>query len=219
VLDLIEVYVRKHPDSPNIVGIVMAIIEAIRGARADEEQFSGKATNLLENRILKLKELPKGAVDDVSNVTKHLEDLHRLARSSPTPQFLSLLARSSIYISRVVSHGGHDIAVAKIYQESLRDFISRKGSRLNTAFFHTWVTRHVSTAWHTRTTILDLCKSRNAVNRYRQMQAFQLLHDLFSYAHHLVRFRTPPPHGVNLLNTIFHFDRMTRLKKRRSLIS
>jgi len=60
VLDLIEVYVRKHPDSPNIVGIVMAMIEAIRGARADEEQFSGKATNLLENRILKFKELPMG---------------------------------------------------------------------------------------------------------------------------------------------------------------
>ncbi|KAF9514414.1 hypothetical protein BS47DRAFT_1372330 [Hydnum rufescens UP504] len=160
VLDLIEVYVRKHPDT-------------IRGARADEEQFSGKATNLLENR----------GVDGVSNIVKHLEDLHQLARSSPTPQFLSLLARSSIYISRVLSHGGHDIAVAKIYQESLCDFISRKGSRLNTAFFHTWVTRYVSTAWHTRTSILDLCKSGNAVNRYRQMQAFQLLHDLFSQAH------------------------------------
>ncbi|KAF9505605.1 hypothetical protein BS47DRAFT_1400276 [Hydnum rufescens UP504] len=167
----------------NIVGIVMAIIEAIRGARADEEQFSGKATNLLENRILKFKEVPKVGVDGVSNIVKHLEDLHQLARSSPTPQFLSLLARSSIYISRVLSHGGHDIAVAEDIPGITVRLISRKGSRLNTAFFHTWVTRYVSTAWHTRTSILDLCKSGNAVNRYRQMQAFQLLHDLFSQAH------------------------------------
>jgi len=87
-----------------------------------------------------------------------------------------------MYISRVLSHGGHGIAIAKIYEESLRNFISRNGSRFNPAFFHTWVTRYVSIVWHTRTSIPDLCNSGNAVNKYRQMQAFRLLHDLVSLA-------------------------------------
>ena len=179
---------RKHPGSPDIVSIVMPIIEAIRGARADEEQFASKATTLLENRIIKLKELPETGVD-VSSALKNLEDMHQLARSSPTPGFSTLLGQSSIYISRILSHAGQDTAVAEIYQKSLRDFISRKGSRLSSAFFQTWIKRHISTAWHIRATLLDLCKpTGNAVNIYRQTQAFQLLHDLLSQAHLLVLF-------------------------------
>jgi len=83
-----------------------------------------------------------------------------------------------------LSHAGQDTAIAEIYRRSLRDFISRKGSRLSSAFFQTWIKRHVSTAWHIRATLLDLCKpTGNAVNIYRQTQAFQLLHDLLSQAH------------------------------------
>jgi DNA polymerase phi len=164
----------------------MPLIEAIRSARPEESQFSSKTSTVINNRISKLKELPRN-LEHLEALVEDFVELHVLARKAPSSAFESTLSSSSLYLSRVLVDAGRAQDVADTYGQSLRDFVTRKGSRLNMSFFQPWIKQQWTAAWLSRTTLVEICRSDNAVNEFRRMQAIQLLQDLLSQPHNPVR--------------------------------
>ena len=186
VLDFIEVYVRKEPTSPLVMDLVPALIEVVRSARPDEASFADKASKILKSKLFKITEPPKSNVD-VEKTLENLRQLHNSARNAPSPGFLTMLAEASIFLGRVLCHLGQTDQVADVYLESLNDFVTRRKSRLNTTFFGQWIKRQLLAAWRIRDGILELCGNGKSVNAFRHLQAFQILQELISTGHSLVR--------------------------------
>ena len=183
VLDLIDTFVRKQPTSALIIRLIMPLVELIVGTGPDEKQLADKATGILRNRIGKSKEIPISVATE--DAAKTLEDLHELARKASTSDVLTTLNQCSLYLTKNLLHADVTGPVQKVYRESLHDFVARKSSKLNTAFFDDFVKRHSQAAWGIRD---DLVKaSEEALNVYRQMQAFHLLQTLVNHLPALVR--------------------------------
>ncbi|KAM5542581.1 hypothetical protein V8D89_003542 [Ganoderma adspersum] len=174
VLDLIDIFVKKNPANPLIVRLIFPLVELIVSTGPDEKQLSDKATGILRNRIGKSKESPSGVSKE--DAAKTLEELHILARKASTPDVLATLNQASLYLSKVLLHAEDIAPVLSAYRESLHDFVARKASKLNTAFFDDFVRRHPQVAWNMRD---DLVKaSSDALNGYRQAQVFHLVQTL-----------------------------------------
>lgn len=154
----------------------MPLVDLIVNAGTDEKQLADKATGILRSRIGKSKDTPSST--DCEQVGGILQELHSRARKASTGDVLSTLAQGSIYLSRALLHTQAQKPVLDAYRESLVDFVTRKPSRLNTAFFQEFIKRHANTAWELRDTLLDL--SGKAVNGYRQNEVFRLIQALLS---------------------------------------
>ena len=182
VLDLIDIFVKKNPANPLIIRLIFPLVELIVSTGPDEKQLSDKATGILRNRIGKSKESPSGVSKE--DAAKTLEELHILARKASTPDVLATLNQASLYLSKVLLHAEDIAPVLSAYQESLHDFVARKASKLNTAFFDDFVRRHPQAAWNMRD---DLVKaSSDALNGYRQAQVFHLVQTLINQLQALV---------------------------------
>lgn len=179
VVDFFDLFIKNQPTSPLIPTLIMPLIESIRSARSDETHFSEKVTNLLNSRIANLKQMPESFTAS-NDIVRNLHEIHNLARKAPSSAFESTLNVASLYLSRVIAHGGRAGDVSAAYRQSLVDFVTRKGSRLNFSFFQTWIKKQPTVAWLAREEIINVCGTGNAVNDFRRMQAFQLLQDLIT---------------------------------------
>ena len=135
----------------------------------DEKQLSDKAAGILKNRLAKSKDIPSEATSD--EVETILREVHQRARKSHSSG--PILSQSSLYLCRVLVHLKEEDAVVRIYQESWDDYMSRKASQTNYAFFQDLVRHFPAIASKFRDSILS--SSTKAVNAYRRCQAFQLL--------------------------------------------
>jgi len=107
-----------------------------------------------------------------------LDTIHTRARKSHSAELLPSLNQSSIYLSRIMLHYDDKEVVLETYQQSLVDFLTRKSSALNSAFFQDFLQRFPSSGWYLRDDLLDL--STKAVNAYRQCQALHLVEVLLN---------------------------------------
>ncbi|KAI0747681.1 DNA polymerase phi-domain-containing protein [Daedaleopsis nitida] len=179
VLDLLDIFVKRQPTSPFAVRLVLPLVELIVATGPDERQLADKATGVLRNRLAKAKEVPT-APAAAEDAAKALEELHTLARKAASPDVLATLNQCSLYLSKVLLHAdagaGAADAVLAAYRESLHDFVGRKSSKLNTAFFDDFVKRHPQAAWELREDLVE--GSAEALNGYRQVQCFHVLQTL-----------------------------------------
>ncbi|KAG1756485.1 DNA polymerase phi-domain-containing protein [Suillus paluster] len=171
VLDLVEIFTRKMPQSPHNLRLVVPLIELATKSGKDERQLSDKARGILNNRLAKLKD-PLQEVDQEYAETI-LDELHIRARKAHSSDTLATLSHCSLFICRVLTNIGYEKTVLRLYRESIVDFMTRKASSLNMTFFKDFITRYPALGWCLRDSILDI--SLKAINAYRKCQAFQLL--------------------------------------------
>ncbi|OJA13731.1 hypothetical protein AZE42_02950 [Rhizopogon vesiculosus] len=171
VLDLVEIFARKMPQSPHILRLVMPLIELATKSSNDEQQLSDKARGILNNRLAKLKEPLQEADQEYAETI--LDELHIRARKANSSDALATLSHCSLFICRVLANIGDGEPILRLYTESIVDFMTRKASSLNIAFFKDFITRYPALGWRLRDAILDT--STKAINAYRRCQAFQLL--------------------------------------------
>ena len=170
-LDLLDIFVRQQPTSPYILQFLVPLLAL---TFSDERQVSEKATGLIMSHIGKLKEVPSGV--DVVKASGILNDLHIRARKVHSRDAVAIISRCSLYVSRALLHIGADETVQMVYTSSLMDFTQRKASDLNGQFFCDFIKRYPRAAWGMRATLL--AAPMNAVNDYRQCQAYMLLETL-----------------------------------------
>jgi DNA polymerase phi len=151
------------------------LVELI-GTSPGERQLSEKAKGVLSNRIGKSRHFP--LTSDVVQINHVLNALHVHARKARSTNVLPTISQCSLYLSKLLLQSQSVELVHQVYRDSLVDFFTRKGSGLNTAFFHDFFRRYPTSAWALRDTLINV--SGKAVNAYRQCQAFQLLQVLVS---------------------------------------
>jgi DNA polymerase phi len=102
-----------------------------------------------------------------------LGSIHAQARKSRSAELLPSLSWCSIYLARTMLHCDAEDALLALYRQSLIDFLTRKNSALNAAFFKDFIQRFALTAWPLSDDLIRL--SLKAVNAYRQCQSFHLI--------------------------------------------
>jgi DNA polymerase phi len=190
VLDLVDIYVKKQPSSPYIPLLVPPLLQLVISASPEESQLSEKATGILRSRIGRLKDYPEN--NDAIDIGFILQDLHSRARNASSGDFLSTIGQCCGYLVRALNRTSADGSIQVVYRQSLQDFVTRKASRLNTAFFQEFIRRCPEAAWELKQDILDVSVSENAVNTYRKCQTLGLLNLLFNNIPTKVRKRVPP---------------------------
>jgi len=139
-------------------------------AGADEQQLIEKTNGILRRRVDSLPSLPEGVNAD--KLVEDLEEVHNIARKASHQQISpASLTSVSIYLSKVLVQHGRVDEVAKVYRESLDDFMNRKGSKIYHTFFADSVKRIPSAIWEIREELIHACASNRPVNTFRQMQA------------------------------------------------
>ncbi|KAG1891307.1 DNA polymerase phi-domain-containing protein [Suillus subluteus] len=176
VLDLVDIFTRKMPQSPHNLRLVLPLIELATKSGNDERQLSDKARGILNNRLAKLKD-PLQEVDQEYAETI-LDELHTRARKAHSSDALATLSHCSLFICRVLTNLGCENSVLRLYRESIADFMTRKASSLNITFFKDFITRNPALGWRLRDDVLDT--SPKAINAYRKCQAFQLLNTILT---------------------------------------
>lgn len=193
VLDLVDIFLKKQPTSSHVVRLILPLTELIVDTSSDEKHLADKATGILRSRIGKSKEIPANVEKEEALVI--LQEIHTRARKAPSSDILATLNQCSLFIVKLSLHQlDAETEVAKVYRESLTDFVTRKASRLNTSFLLDFIRRYAGVAWNLRTDLTDF--SKQAVNGYRQTQVFQLLHTLVNQYFSLV--------SVKVLSTLNH---------------
>lgn len=172
VLDLLDIFVKREPQSPLNIRLILPLIELATKSGMDERQLSDKASGILKSRLAKSRGLPTTVPQD--EVETVLREVHRRAQRVHAPDTLSLLSQASLYLCRILVSLNAEDVVVEVYQESLEDYMSRKASQLAFSFFQDWVRRFPTLGWKVRDKVLE--SSSKAINLYRKCQAFQLLH-------------------------------------------
>jgi len=174
----VDIYVKKRPSSAYIPLLIPPLLQLVITASPEESQLAEKATGILRSRIGKLKEYPEK--DETIDIGFILEDLHSEAPRAPSGDILTTIGQCCCYLVRVLNRTSTDGTVRFAYRQSLEDFVTRKASRLNSAFFQEFVRRCPEVAWNLKQDILKVSVSENAVNAYRKCQTLGLLNLLFN---------------------------------------
>ncbi|KAJ3542423.1 hypothetical protein NMY22_g3527 [Coprinellus aureogranulatus] len=170
VLDLVEIFMRKHATNPQVPRFILPLVEVVASSGQDEMQLRDKAKGILRSRISKAKEYPSEV--DADQVAETMEALHTQAKKTHGSDIMEILGTSSVYLAKILAQAGKDSTVEEVYRKSLEDFMTRKNSTFNTAFFKVFFQRQPIQAWKLRRSLLELADK--AINGYRQVQALQL---------------------------------------------
>ncbi|KAJ2917228.1 hypothetical protein MD484_g3188, partial [Candolleomyces efflorescens] len=171
VLDLVDIFMKKQPTNALTPRFIVPLVEVIAGSGQDEMQLREKAQGILRSRISKAKEHPSAV--DADEVAEIFKALHGQAKRAHGLELMEILGTSSVYLSKILVQAGNDSVVEETYRTSLQDFLTRKNSTFNTAFFKFFFQRQPAQAWKLRRSILEL--AGQAINSYRQAQSLQLL--------------------------------------------
>ena len=195
VLDFVDTFIKERPESPYIPQIVLPLIRTIMGSGPGEKQLAEKTIGILKTRFTTPKVLPcldpdsKEVTLDTESLTNDFEQLHEIARRASLSQsgLSEIVTTSTIYLAKVLAHTGMQGTVTAAYVASLDDFVTRKHSKIWSAYISDFVRRSSPVlSWPLRDKILEACSVGKAINAYRQMASFEILSVFLSTVTQLV---------------------------------
>ncbi|CDR99623.1 hypothetical protein [Sporisorium scitamineum] len=180
VLELVEIFARKQPQSALMLDLILPLYELWSNRDEDTEQLALKAKSLLLSRISKAKTVPDEF--DAEQVVELLQRMHTEARESQSNDVSNVSQALSLYLTKVaLSKSGDDVKAAlggkvvEIYRESLLDYLLRKASRLRHEFLIDAFRRFPLLGWELRSELLDNCRPGAAARVFRQVQVMSML--------------------------------------------
>ena len=180
VLELIEIFARKQPQSPLMLDLITPLYELWTNRDEDTEAVANKARQLLLNRISKAKAIPEEV--DVDQVSLLLERMHTEARESQSNDVSNVSQAINVYLTKVaLCKSGEKVKSAlggklvEMYRQSLLDYLTRKASRMRHEFLIDAFRRFPMLGWELRSELLDSCRPGTASRAFRQVQVMQML--------------------------------------------
>lgn len=199
ILDLLDTLARKSPENPQVPRLVLPLIQVIMEASSDEQQLIDKTNGIIRKRIGTSQTIPEKDVD-LTALSLDLEEIHKIARKASHQKIPpGTLSAANVFISRILVQNQGMEAVTEQHKESLRDFMTKKGSKINHTFFVEFINRIPSAAWEIRQDLIQACAGGQSVNAYRQMQAIQWLNNLLPHIPQMVRCTFLIPSRVDFL--------------------
>ncbi|KAI8329969.1 DNA polymerase phi-domain-containing protein [Chlamydoabsidia padenii] len=165
VMDFLNIFARKNPTSPLILGTIVPLLEIVQStkAKASTVQFVNKVEAYLKNKLGKATEVPAYGTYDDSALLNIVSSVHTFAiqthgggkaRSDMSSQLL-------LFLRKCIVGTGADVTIASLdkpagqllanymtcYRDSLTLFITRKSNQLHTSYFTAIIQRFPLTCW------------------------------------------------------------------------
>jgi DNA polymerase phi len=175
VLDLVEIYLRKQQTNPLVLSFIPILLTLSQSSAPAEKSLAEKAKAILLRRFGNAVEVP--VIEDVEAAKKTLEAIHNTARRTSSKEVGKACSNVSIFMAKAFNLSqseGAASAVTEIYRASLKDFLSRKTSKLSPTFFQAYLERQPLQAWALRDDILRYARG-DAVNDFHYLSALNLL--------------------------------------------
>lgn len=140
VLDLLEIYVKKCPDSILALDLILPLLRLTR--RSGNKQIAGKANTVLREytKLCKGSAVPALEASNTDAVWELLRAVHKEAGQSGPAMHASAASAASLLVVKVlVAHDKASIAdVVDVYGETRKQqFLSRK-CHVQPGFFTDW---------------------------------------------------------------------------------
>ncbi|VAI54877.1 unnamed protein product [Triticum turgidum subsp. durum] len=140
VLTLLEIYLQRNPGKKLVLEVYAFLMQAfVKSHSADgNEQFRQRIGGILQKRIFKAKECPKGFDVELSRLESLLQKALHLASRSRYKAVASAAQNATFWILKIINSKGcskQELAsVVDKFQYMLNDYFSNKKSRLKIGF-------------------------------------------------------------------------------------
>ena len=103
VLDLLEIFVKRHPDHPLILDLIVPSLNLAIKTHFQKEsrQLHEKLGGFIRHRLAKIKENP---VVSCTEGLRLLREVHDVAKRAPTTAVVSLCSQASLVIVRALAY-------------------------------------------------------------------------------------------------------------------
>ncbi|CAN6455380.1 unnamed protein product [Victoria cruziana] len=178
VLSLLEIFLHKNTGKPLVLVAYPYLVKAFINACATEgsEQLGQRIAGILQKKLFKSKDYPKG--DDVQSafLETQLEKSLRLSSRSRQKLVAGLAQNSSFWILKIL-HGNFSrnklSRVPDMLQSLLDDYFNNKKSRLKPGFIREIFRRYPWTGHRLLCFLLEKCTSTKS--EYRMTEALALI--------------------------------------------
>jgi DNA polymerase phi len=175
VLDLVEIYLRKQATNPLAFSFIPILLQLSQSSLPAEKSLAEKAKAILLRRFDKADEVP--VITDVESAKKVLQAIHDTAKRTSSKEVGKACSNVSIFMAKAFNQcevAGSGEAVTETYRASLKDFLTRKNSKLSPTFFQDYLQRQPVHAWALRGDILAHANG-DGVNDFHHLSALTLL--------------------------------------------
>ncbi|KAJ2609657.1 DNA-directed DNA polymerase [Coemansia sp. RSA 1365] len=186
VLDLADVFLTRQPESPLVMQLLPAIVDLARATQRDTRNRAvhDRAAAILGARRARF---PTGF--DCDKAAELLASIHERARRAADRNEARVLGNVAAFVSRALLDvdSTTEPRVRELYTASVRDFMTRKASQIHVDFFRAGMEKllpaQLPLFWHVAVDALaHYAHPRQAVNVYRQVQAYALADTVVSTA-------------------------------------
>uniref|UniRef100_A0A0E0CF55 DNA polymerase V n=1 Tax=Oryza meridionalis TaxID=40149 RepID=A0A0E0CF55_9ORYZ len=148
VLTLLEIYLQRNTGNNLVLEVYSFLMQAfVKSHSADgSEQFKQRIGGILQKRIFKAKDYPKGDGVELSTLESLLEKALKLASRSRYTTVASVAQNAAFWLLKIInskSHSKQELAsVVEKFQYILTDYFNNKKSRLKLGFVKEAVRRN-----------------------------------------------------------------------------
>ncbi|KAJ3189227.1 hypothetical protein HDU85_002852 [Gaertneriomyces sp. JEL0708] len=202
VLDLLEIFIKKCPQHPLILDILMPVLKLSTqtSSTADELDLHAKLVSLIKNKLCKLKAVPPADAVNAEHAAATLKEVHEFARKATDGAVVQLCSGISILVVRVLAQFREDAEppkatkknkkrksdvkeqdvkafsrVASVYNDSLVDFLSANKTRLKPVIFLDLINRYPAYLWELLPTMVHLTSQEADPKAYNMIQAYNIM--------------------------------------------
>lgn len=181
VLSLLEYFLQRNSSKPLVLTVYSYLLQAFVNSSLIEgnEQFADRISVIIQRKICKAKEYPKGPEVDLSLLQGLLEKVLKLASRSKAKKVQSLAQICAFWLLKVIHGNSIETElkkVSEIFSQSLEDFFVNKKCRLKGGFLKEVFRRHPRVGISSFGMLIEKC--RNARSEFLQSEALLLMDTL-----------------------------------------
>ncbi|KAH0448617.1 hypothetical protein IEQ34_022417 [Dendrobium chrysotoxum] len=179
ILSLLEIYVQKYPGKSNILSIYSCLVQAYSKYHGvgGNEQLGQRINGILQKKIIKGRDYPKG--DDISldSLAKLLEKSLKIASRSRVKDISSLAQASAFWLLKIVNSRNFSelelSSIVQIFESLLVDYFNNRNCRLKSGFIKEIIRRHHWLGLKLFGFLLGKCT--NAKSEFRRIEAVDMV--------------------------------------------
>lgn len=181
VLSLLEHFLQRNSSKPLVLTVYSYLLQAFVNSSLIEGngQFADRIGVIIQRKICKAKEYPKGPEVDLSLLQGLLEKVLKLASRSKAKKVQSLSQICAFWLLKVIHGNSNETElnkVSEIFFQSLEDFFVDKKCRLKGGFLKEVFRRHPWAGISSFGMLIEKC--RNARSEFLQYEALLLMDTL-----------------------------------------
>ncbi|KND01937.1 DNA-directed DNA polymerase [Spizellomyces punctatus DAOM BR117] len=210
VVDLLDIFLRKSPQNPLVIELIMPLIKLITSTSrsTDDKDLHEKLLSLAKNKLFRLREVPTEPALNVDRAVEVLKEVHEYARRATDATLFGLCNGASLLLTRILSHVKEPIPkkevkktpkkrkvetkeapdtkpmsrVASVYQETLSDFMTKNKTRVKPVIFLDLINRYPVYAWELLPSLVDFTSESVDAKAYNLVQAYNIISRIMKQA-------------------------------------